>query len=73
MQYVTTGERIAIEKGMQQGMQKGEAIALIRLVKNKFGSVPKHAEERIEKADSNTLLEWLDNVMKAETIDEVFH
>ena len=32
MQYVTSFERIGIEKGKLEG----EAIALIRLVKNKF-------------------------------------
>ena len=69
VQYVTTGERIGIEKGMQQG----EAIILLRQMKKKFGDLPKDAEERIEKADSDTLLEWSENVLSAETIDEVFH
>ena len=65
VQYVTTGERI--------GMQKNGAITLRRLMKKKFGEVPKDAEERIEKADSDTLLVWSENVLSAETIDEVFH
>ena len=73
MQYVTSFERIGVEKGIQQGMQKGEATALVRQMKKKFGNLPKDAEERIEKANSETLLEWLDNVLEANTVDEVFH
>ena len=69
VQYVTTGERIGLEKGRQEG----EAITLRRLVTKKFGGVPKDAEDRIEKADSDTLLEWSENVLSADTIDEVFH
>ena len=69
MQYVTTGERIGIEKGMQ----KYGVTALLRQMKKKFGNVPKDAEDRIEKADSETLLEWPENVLSGKTIDEVFH
>ena len=65
VQYVTTGERI--------GMQKYGVTALLRQMKKKFGNVPKATEERIEKADSETLLEWSDKVLDAETIDDVFH
>ena len=54
-------------------MAKGEATTLRRLMKKKFGEVPKNAEDRIEKANSDTLLEWSENVLSAETIDEVFH
>ena len=69
MQYVTSFERIGVEKGK---LEEGVAI-LRRLMTKKFGEVPKDAEERIEKADSDTLLEWSENVLSAETIDEVFH
>ena len=61
------------DKGMQQGVHKGEAITLRRLVTKKFGSVPKSVEERIEKANSDTLLEWSENVLSAETVEDVFH
>ena len=63
----------ARQLGRQEGRQEGEAITLRRLMTKKFGSVPKDAEERIEKADSDTLLEWSENVLSAETIDDVFH
>ena len=56
-----------------KGRQEGEAITLRHLMKKKFGGVPKDAEELIEKANSETLLEWSENVLSAETIEEVFH
>ena len=66
----TAGAR---QEGMQQGMHEEGAAILRRLVKKKFGHVSQEAEERIEKADSDTLLVWSENVLSAETIDEVFH
>ena len=66
----TVGAR---QEGMQQGMQKYGVTALLRQMKKKFGEIPKDAEERIEKADSDTLLEWSENVLSANTVDEVFH
>ena len=62
-----------LQHSHDKGMQKNGVITLRRLMKKKFGEVPKDAEERIEKADSDTLLVWSENVLSAKTIDEVFH
>ena len=74
---MTTIAETWMAKGEQQGMQQGkyqEGVAILRrLMQKKFGGVPKDFETRIEKADSDTLLEWSENVLSAETIDEVFH
>jgi len=61
------------ENWMAQGEQRGEATILLRLLKKKFGSVPEDAETRISQADSEQLLEWSENVLTAETVNEVFH
>jgi hypothetical protein len=61
------------EEGIQQGMLQGEATILLRLLKKKFGSIPQDAETRISQADSEQLLEWSENVLTAETVNEVFH
>lgn len=85
MQYVTSYEKIWIEKGMeqgvqqgvqqgmQQGMQQGEAVLLLHLMKKKFGILSKDMEIRIEQADSKQLLAWSENVLTANTVDEVFY
>ncbi|MDZ7640805.1 MAG: hypothetical protein U5J62_02090 [Desulfurivibrio sp.] len=81
MPYVTSFERIGIEKGMeqgmhgmQQGMQQGEASILLRQVGRKYGQ--KAAEiyrHKIEQADPSALLEWSERILTAETPEEIFH
>ena len=57
----------------QEGMQQEGVNILTRLLKKKFGSIPQDAETRISQADSEQLLEWSENVLTAETVNEVFH
>ena len=62
-----------VQQGMQQGMQQGEALALLRQMERKFGHVSKATREKIEHADADVLLDWLDRILTAETPEEVFH
>lgn len=74
MPYVTSAERFGIEKGLQQGMQQGEAAVLLRLLERKYGPESAAAcRRRLEQADAETLLRWSERILTAETIDEVFH
>jgi hypothetical protein len=85
MQYVTTAERIGIQKGLKEGhkaghkeghkagRQEGEAAMLLRQIARKFGPPTETVRERIELADSETLLEWSDRILIAQTLDEVLH
>ena len=62
MQYVSSIERIGFKKveqqGLQHGMQQGESTMLFRLLERKFGQVSEEVKQKIEAADSDTLLEW---------------
>ena len=60
-------------EGLQEGLQQGEATALLRLMDKKFGAPGTDVRSKIESADSETLLHWLDNILTAEKVDEVFH
>lgn len=60
-------------EGKVEGVHLGQATTLRRLMAKKFGVVPRNAEKRIEKVDNETLLEWSENVLTAESIDDVFH
>ncbi len=75
--YTQKGMREGMQKGIQEGMQKGrkegEALVLARLLQRKFGELPESIRIKIEKADSDTLLEWLDRVLTADSINEVIH
>ena len=61
------------QEGIDQGIQQGEAAALIRLLRRKFGDIPVATRQRIEAADSETLLEWLDRVIAATSLEDVLH
>jgi len=74
-----TGEKVmglleyTQNKGIQQGMQKGEANMLLRQMKTKFGNLADVTEARIELADAEQLLKWSENILTAKTVDDVFH
>ncbi|HVV68159.1 MAG TPA: DUF4351 domain-containing protein [Gammaproteobacteria bacterium] len=78
--FITTPERVGIQKGIQQGfqqglktgLQKGEAALLIRLLQHRFHHLPSNYLTRIQQADSNTLLIWGERVLDANTLEEVF-
>jgi len=69
MQYVTTAERI----GIQKGRQEGEVAMLLRQIARKFGPPTDTVCERIARAAPETLLEWSDRILTAQTLDEVLH
>ena len=88
MQYVTSVERIGIEKGIEKGMEigmekgmlkgelkgvlKGEQKILRRQLERRFQTLPDWAIERIAKASEAELEQWLDNILDATSIDVVF-
>lgn len=67
------GRQEGVQQGVQKGMQQGEALALMRVMRRKFGDLPDLTRQRIESADPDTLLEWLDRIITADSIDEVMH
>lgn len=72
-QGVRQGVQEGIRQGVQQGVQQGECLALMRIMQHKFGDIPEPARQRIESADPETLLAWLDRALVAASIDEVIH
>ena len=62
-----------LEQGMQQGMQQGEAAILIRQMERKFGSLTADQRQRIEAADTDTLLAWSERILTANNADQVFN
>ncbi|GAA5232393.1 hypothetical protein [Verticiella sediminum] len=74
--YVTSVERIGIEKGLAQGRGEGrhEGLrqALSSLLERRFGPLPTHARERVQTASVDTLQIWLLRVLDAAKLDDVF-
>ncbi len=65
------GMQQGMQQGIQRGMQQAEKTVLLRQLRQKFGEVPLEARRRIEAADAETLLEWLDRVLSASRIEDV--
>ena len=73
MRYVTSFEREAEKRGQKQGQKQGEATILLRQMERKFGTVPEKLRERIQQTDAETLLEWSERILTAETPEDVVH
>jgi hypothetical protein len=64
--------RKGLEQGMQQGKRQGAAHALERLLTRRFGTLPEWVSERLDAASDEKLDAWLDAVLTADSLDEVF-
>jgi hypothetical protein len=76
LQQTSTGDPIMqtfIDRYIEQGQRLGEATAVLRLIERKFGPPSDSVRERVLAADSDTLLEWLDRILVAESVDAVLH
>jgi len=72
MPYVTSAERIGIQKGLEQGRKQGEAAILLRQIALKFGPPSEDVRERIEAADADTLLDCSARILTAERVEDIF-
>ena len=68
MPYITSIERMGIERGRQEG----EAAILRRQLTRRFGPLPTWAEDRLTQASLPELERWADRVLEAQQIEEVF-
>lgn len=80
MPYITSVERIGIEKGMQQGKiegrlegkLEGETTLLERLLTRRFGPPSADTQARLKTATLEQLEQWADNILDAVTLEDVF-
>ena len=68
MPYITSIERMGIEKGIQQG----EAFVLTNLLTRRFGPLPGWATERLAQASREELEQWVARVLEAQSLEDVF-
>jgi flagellar biosynthesis/type III secretory pathway protein FliH len=77
VRYITSAERIGLEKGiqqgMQQGMQQGEAILFTVLLKQKFKKIPKNYLDLIQQATTDELQAWCRKVLDAKSLEDIFN
>jgi hypothetical protein len=60
------------EKGREEGRAEGHAEALLRQLGVRFGEVPPTTEDRVRKAPVDQLDLWLERVLSATSLEEVF-
>ena len=80
LQQTSTGDPIMqtfidryIERGLEQGRQQGEAAVLLRQIERKFGTPSQAVRERVVDADAETLLNWSERILTAESVEAVLH
>ena len=64
-------EEIGMQKGLEQGLLKGEALALQRLLVKRFGPLPDRAVQQIESATADQIDLWIDRVLDAQSLNDV--
>ena len=80
MPYITSIERMGIEKGIQQGwqqglqegFQQGEVFVLTHILTRRFGPLPGWATERLAQASREELEQWTERVLEAQRLEDIF-
>ncbi len=66
------GMRQGRDEGMRQGRVEGERVVLQRLRRRRFGILSPAIVDRLGQASTAELETWAENVLDAETLDQVF-
>ena len=61
-----------IQQGMQQGMQQGAKKVLVRQLNKKFGALSPELENKLQQADEEQLMEWLEQILTANSFGDIF-
>ena len=80
MRYVTSVERLGIEKGIQQGIAQGKvqgkaegkADTLLHLLRRRDKTLPSGIEDRVRAAGIDQLDEWSERLFDGEPLTEIF-
>ncbi len=65
--------RKGIEQGRTEGRAEGERLVLSRQLTTRFGPLPESALARLRRASETELSSWVDRILTAHTLDEVFN
>jgi flagellar biosynthesis/type III secretory pathway protein FliH len=66
------GIQLGRQEGIEQGRRQGEIELLLRLLRRKFGSVPRNIQARVRDAQPDQLLEWGERLVIASSLGEIF-
>jgi len=66
------GREEGLEQGLEKGREEGQLKLLERQLQRKFGSISDDVRARLNKATAAELSVWAENILFANTLDEVF-
>lgn len=66
------GRREGRQEGRQEGRREGEVALLLGQLEHKFGQVDAKTRKRVQRADTERLLDWGKRVLTAERLEDVF-
>jgi hypothetical protein len=72
---LTYGQRLeqqGVEKGVEKGIEKGQRTALLRQLTRRFGALPEPVAAQVAAATSADIERWLDRILDATALDDVF-
>ncbi|WP_162523523.1 DUF4351 domain-containing protein, partial [Calorimonas adulescens] len=66
---------VLIEKGKEEGIKesifRSKVDAVFKMIKKRFGKVPKGLDDKIKSADMDTLDRVIDGIMDGKTLEEI--
>ena len=65
-------EQQGFDKGIEKGVEKGQRTTLLRQLTRRFGTLPEPVVERLAGATSADIERWLDRILDATSLDDVF-
>ena len=71
------GKDLGIQQGLEQGLKTGVQLGIVdslnKLIHLKFGSIPAWAEEKISNATQTELDRWLEQILTAESLEDLLN
>ena len=61
-----------IQQGILQGQAEGERALLAKQLQRRFGALDPETKQRLYDATTDELERWGENVLEAQTLEEVF-
>ncbi len=73
MSYITTGERIGYERGIQEGRQEGEQNIVIRLLQRRVGELPQEVIQEIQTLSLEQLEALSEALLDFAAVDDLLN
>ena len=71
-QWIREGEKLGEKRGKAMGEARGVAKMLLKLLNLKFGVLPEGVEQQVNSADIEQLNRWVELVLTAGSVEEIF-